>query len=167
MAEEQRTPTELSAQLRSWLKSDVYLDNISFWERAWGMVKAPYTQLPDLPYLASIPDKLRNYGARSVLDLGCGSGWLTIYLGREGFQVTGVDISPHATELGKMWANKEGLEVSFDAGDIADLPYAPGSFDAVVSNSIFEHLTYELADVTLSKLHQILLPGGVFFGCFD
>ena len=153
--------------LESWLKSDVYLENIEFWERAWNGVKTPYTQMPDLPYLAAIPTSLQGYGVKSVLDLGCGSGWLSIYLARQGFIVTGVDVARHALELGAQWAEQEGHEIRFDVSDIVDLPYPPSSFDAVVGNSIFEHLTAELAASTIARLMSILVPGGVFFGCFD
>jgi len=156
-----------AADVGALLKSDTYKQNVEFWERAWGMVKTAYTQLPDLPYIASIPDGLRKASASRVLDLGCGSGWLSIYLARAGFLVAGIDVAPHAIELAKSWAEKEGLDIQFDCGDIGDLPYPPGSFDAIVANSIFEHLTYDLAAATLSQLKTVLSPGGIFFGCFD
>lgn len=154
-------------QSHSWRKSSVYRENVEFWEHAWNMVKTPYTQMPELPYLTSISDRLKKAGARNVLDLGCGSGWLSIFLARHGFFVTGIDIAHHAIELAKLWAMKENLEVKFDLGDIADLPYAAGTFDAIVANSVFEHLPYELAAAVISKLKYILIPGGTFFGCFD
>lgn len=153
--------------LETWLKSAVYKENIDFWERVWNMVKVPYTQLPDLPYLTSIPAGLRAAGVKRVLDLGCGSGWLSIFLAREQFLVTGVDVAAHAIELARQWADKEDLKVSFDVYDIAALPYPASSFDSVVANSIFEHLTAELARATMQKLKEILVPGGTLFACFD
>lgn len=147
--------------------SPVYRQNLEFWERAWNMVKTPYTQLPDLPYIAWIPARLEERGARRILDLGCGSGWLSIYLARNHFHVTGVDISENAVRLGRQWAAKENLDITFDQSDIAELPYPSGAFDAVVANSIFEHFTISLARVTLDKVKNMLVPGGVFIGCFD
>ena len=155
------------ANLESWLSSEVYRQNVDFWERAWNMVKAAYTQMPEISYLPSIPEGLTRAGARSLLDLGCGSGWLSVYLARQGFSVTGVDISTHAVQLAKDWAAREGLDIHFEVGDIANLSYPPGVFDAVVANSIFEHLTHELARVTLARLKHLLAPGGAFVGCFD
>jgi methylase of polypeptide subunit release factors len=58
----------------------VYQENISFWEKAWNMCKVPYTQLPDLSYIPRIAEELKKNGAKKVLDLGCGSGWLAVYL---------------------------------------------------------------------------------------
>jgi cyclopropane fatty-acyl-phospholipid synthase-like methyltransferase len=149
------------------LSSEVYQHNLKFWEKAWSGVKAPYKQLPDLPYLERIPNLLEKNGARHVLDLGCGSGWLAIFLARYGFEVTGIDISPHAIDLAKNWATEEGFKITFDAYDIADIPYPPNSFDGVVANSIFEHFTFDMAKITIDRLKKILLPGGTFIGCFD
>lgn len=156
------------ASLAQLLDSDVYRENLAFWNKAWGGVKTPYTQMPDLPYLAQIPELLRSCGARKVLDLGCGSGWLSIFLGRENFEVTGVDISQHAIDLGAIWAGQENLSnVSFLASDIANLPFVSGQFDAVVANSIFEHFTFDLARSTMEKLRDLLVADGVFIGIFD
>lgn len=123
--------------------------------------------MPDLSYLPSIPALLKRSLAVNVLDLGCGSGWLSIYLAREGFQVTGVDIADHALELAQMWAENENLSIKFDIADLADMKYPENSFDAIVANSIFEHLTYDLALATMVTLQNILKPGGIFIGCFD
>lgn len=150
------------------LDQAVYEQNIEFWDRAWGGVKTPYTQMPELPYINSIPENLRKANAHKVLDLGCGSGWLTIFLAREGFDVLGVDLAAHACDLGRQWAEQENLaNAKFEAADIVHLDYPEGTFDAVVANSIFEHLTYELADTTLAKLQKLLKKDGLLFGCFD
>lgn len=154
-------------RLENLLSSEVYRDNLEFWERAWNMVKEPYTKLPDLEYLNTIPETLTNRSARSVLDLGCGTGWLAVFLAKQGFHVTGLDISLHAIKLARGWAQKEDLDIHFDVGDIAELPYPDASFDSVVGNSIFEHFPLEVAQVTMQKLKRILVPGGTFIGCFD
>jgi SAM-dependent methyltransferase len=149
------------------LDQDVYEQNVKFWDRAWSPVKTPYTQMPDLPYLEAIPGTLQDKGARRVLDLGCGSGWLAIYLARAGFQVEGVDLAAHAVELARGWAAQENLSIEFAVADITNLPFNNGSFDACVANSIFEHLTWDLAVKALADLRKMLKPGGLFFGCFD
>lgn len=144
-----------------------YQDNIEFWERAWNMVKVPYTQLPQLSYIPRIPRELANRRVKRVLDLGCGSGWLSVYLAREGFEVVGVDVSAQAINLAKMWALDENLPISFDVSDIAALSYSPQSFDAVVANSIFEHFPLKTARTLAQTVHSLLKEGGVFLGCFD
>jgi len=167
MTSENARTANASEKLDQLTSSDVYKENLEFWQRAWAPLKTPYTQMPDLPYLQDIPTCLHERHAHQVLDLGCGSGWLAIFLAREKFKVTGLDVSSQAINLAKMWAQQEQLEIEFDSGDIAKMAYPAGSFDAVVANSIFEHLTSELAQVTLDRLKQLLKPGGVFVGCFD
>lgn len=150
------------------LDHDIYESNIKFWDRAWNGVKTPYTQMPDLPYLAAIPVNLNLANVSTVLDLGCGSGWLSIYLARDGFKVTGIDLATHAIELAAQWAKQEDLhDTDFQAADISDVKFEQGKFDAVVANSIFEHLTYDLAVQAMAKLQTVIKPGGLFFGCFD
>ncbi len=161
-------PSEKSnSELPDELTTDIYSENIAFWDKAWNPVKTAYTQMPDLPYLESIPRNLKEHGCQSVLDLGCGSGWLSIYLARLGFSVTGIDIAEQAINLAGAWAEQENLKITFEAGDITSMNYAAGTFDAVVANSIFEHLTLNLAQTTVAELFSLLRPGGIFFGCFD
>jgi len=147
--------------------SDVYRANIDFWHQAWSMCTKPYTKMPDLEYLPWIPERLQAASARRVLDLGCGSGWLSVFLAREGFKVTGIDVAGHALDLGSQWADMESLTIQFDTGDLGELPYPDQSFDAVVANSIIEHLPLSLALVAMNRLKSIIVPGGTFIGCFD
>lgn len=149
------------------LDHDVYKQNVKFWDRAWSPVKTPYTQMPDLPYIQAVPATLQERGVKTVLDLGCGSGWLSIFLARAGFQVTGIDIATHAVDLADQWAKQESLPAKFLAADITAIPFEAGSFDACVANSILEHLTWELAEQTFTQLGKVLKPGASFFGCFD
>jgi SAM-dependent methyltransferase len=147
---------------------DTYKRNLEFWDRAWSPVKAPYTQMPDLPYIQALPERLASRGVSTVLDLGCGSGWLAVFLARAGFRVTGVDCAAHAVELAAKWAAQEpDLALELIAADITNMPFEQGRFDACVANSVFEHLTEELACKTLVDLKRVLKPGGVLFGCFD
>jgi SAM-dependent methyltransferase len=150
------------------LDPNVYRENVDFWDRAWKPVKTPYTQMPDLPYILAVPEKLEAGSCQRVLDLGCGSGWLSIMLARAGFQVTGVDIAEQAINLARAWADQENLsQTDFQVSDISSMDCKGGTFDAVVANSIFEHLTPGLAASTLQTLRHILREGGLFFGCFD
>ncbi|MBX9877723.1 MAG: methyltransferase domain-containing protein [Candidatus Obscuribacterales bacterium] len=160
-SENSKLPSELTKD------TDIYRENVDFWEKAWSPVKTAYTQMPDLPYLESIPAALKTHGCQTVLDLGCGSGWLSIYLARLGFSVTGIDIAHQAIHLARSWAKDEHLKITFETGDITDMSYVEDTFDAVVANSIFEHLTYHLAEQTIKELYSFIKPGGVFFGCFD
>lgn len=149
------------------LDKKVYDENIAFWERAWGMCKSPYKQLPGLSYVERIPQVLSDNKVNKVLDLGCGSGWLSIYLVSKGFDVLGIDCSTQAINLGNIWAKEDNIPARFEVQDLATMDFPAGTFDAVVANSIFEHFPKEIATAMAAKVHAMLRPGGVFVGCFD
>ena len=44
-----------------------------------------------------------------TIDLGCGAGNYAIYLAQQGFEVTGIDISPTAIEIAREQAKKKGI----------------------------------------------------------
>ena len=67
-----------------------------------------------------------------VLELGCGDGTLSCFLASEGFDVTGVDISPGMIEEAKRRAERESVPVRFEVAD-SDRLEAFEPFDAVVS----------------------------------
>lgn len=151
----------------STCSTDVYKENLEFWQRAWAMVKSPYKQLPDLDYIPRIAACLQARMDGRVLDLGCGSGWLSVFLARHGFDVVGVDVSAHAIELGKTWAKDESLGIEFQCQDITKLNFPEKYFKSIVANSIFEHLSLDLAEKTIALSSRILATGGLFVACFD
>ena len=80
---------------------------------------------------------VREWGARlrpgdRVLELGCGDGALSCLLAAEGFDVTGVDISPGMVEEARRRAERESSNARFEVAD-SDLFESEEPFDAVVS----------------------------------
>ncbi len=93
-----------------------------------------------------------------VLDVGCGTGALTLRLAYSGFEVTGVDIS--AEMLAQLAQRARGLEVRLVEADIFSLPFTGSSFDAAVSRWVLPHFSDWTAVV--GEVSRILKPGGVF-----
>src|SRR5262245_57447788 len=56
-----------------------------------------------------------------ILDAGCGTGRYAIELGRRGYVVHGVDMSPELVDVARRGLGDSIRGVSFDVGDIADL----------------------------------------------
>lgn len=146
---------------------EIYQENLQFWDKAWKRVSKPHKELPKLPYIHELTRKLKKYQVKKVLDLGCGSGWLSIFISKYGFDVTGIDASESAIDLGKMWAAEENLNVNFMLCDLLNIPFEENSFDAIVCNSVLEHFRFDQAKIIFKTIHKILSEKGFLFGCFD
>jgi ubiquinone/menaquinone biosynthesis C-methylase UbiE len=105
---------------------------------------------------ARIPD------AASVLDLGCGTGTLTIMLKHvcPRADVRGLDGDPKALQIAELKSERAGVEISFDRGLAYDLPYPDHNFDRVLSSLVFHHLSRERKGETLAEVARVLRPGG-------
>src|SRR5215471_13014401 len=97
-------------------------------------------------------------GAR-VLDVGCGGGFLSNHLAREGFEVSGIDASPES--LAVATRHDETGSARYQRGDALALPYADASFDAVCAMDFLEHV--EDPAGVVKECARVLRPGGLFF----
>jgi 2-polyprenyl-3-methyl-5-hydroxy-6-metoxy-1,4-benzoquinol methylase len=76
----------------------------------------------------------------NVLDYGCGSGQLGIYLAMLGANVSGFDLSPKGIEVASWAAQKYGLSCAFKAMDAESLEYPGQFFDLVVGFGVLHHV---------------------------
>jgi SAM-dependent methyltransferase len=100
---------------------------------------------------------------QDVLDLGCGNGRHALYFARQGFNASGIDISPQAIEWARDWAEREMVAVNFRVGDVTQLPYADDSFDVIVSHGVLDHMLMSDAKATAKEAARVLRPGGLFY----
>lgn len=101
--------------------------------------------------------RLDRFGARNVLDLGCGNGWFTEALTRCGFDAMGADVSSSGIDI----ATRSHPEVSFRQFD-ATLPLPVdlhARFDAVVAIELLDHVA--LPRRALKQALAALRPGGL------
>jgi SAM-dependent methyltransferase len=91
-----------------------------------------------------------------VLEVGCGTGNLTIAISAAGAAVTGLDLSAPYVEFARR--RVVGANIKFDIGDALNLPYSDGTFDRTLSM-----LTLDvLPDATraLAEMRRVTRPGG-------
>jgi SAM-dependent methyltransferase len=91
-----------------------------------------------------------------VLDVGCGTGNLTIALGAVQASATGIDLSTPYIEFARRQTSDPG--VTFDVGDALHLPYPDGAFDRTLSMLALD----VLPDPTrgLAEMRRVTRPGG-------
>lgn len=94
--------------------------------------------------------------ASDVLDLGCGTGSLSLLAAEQGHRVTGVDRSPAMVELAR--AKLAGRDAAFLIGDAAMPPVGEQRFDVV----LVRHVLWALPDPgrALRRWWGLLRPGG-------
>ncbi len=108
-----------------------------------------------------------------VLDAGCGHGYYFMGLALDGAQVTGVDLSADDVDKGFRMARLLGLgegsvgpaRACYLAGSLTELPFADGSFDLVICNSVIEHIPED--GRALAEMRRVLRPGGRLFLTVD
>jgi 2-polyprenyl-6-hydroxyphenyl methylase / 3-demethylubiquinone-9 3-methyltransferase len=98
-------------------------------------------------------------GPSSILDLGCGAGFLSNHLAALGHRVTGVDTI--ADNLVVAREHDRSRRATYILGDARALPFADGSFDVVCAMDLLEHVD-DPARV-IAEAARVLAPKGLFF----
>jgi len=96
-------------------------------------------------------------GALDALDVGSGTGFLSLELAARGHRVIGVDFAPSMIAQAERKAAERGLMVRFEQGDAEQLPFAPASFDLVISRHVLWTLPHPEAAV--DEWIRVLRPG--------
>jgi len=103
---------------------------------------------------------LRQAGARTILELGCGTGNDAARLADAGYSVTAVDLSSEA--VGRARA-RYGSVARFVIADMTQrLPFPGGSFDAVMSNVAMHMFPDAVTRAVFAEVGRVVRRGGLF-----
>lgn len=99
-----------------------------------------------------------------ILDVGCGSGFFTILLGKQGHEVLGTDLTPDMITKSRELAKEEGIDCRFEIMDAENLDFPDETFDVVISRN----LTWTLPDAghAYEEWCRVLKKGGILLN-FD
>lgn len=99
---------------------------------------------------------------KKILDIGCGYGWCELELLRMGAaSVIGIEINQESLSTAKR--NIRDKRASFKVASAIDQPFPDGSFDAVVSWDVLEHIPKGTENQMFSGVNRVLKKGGRFY----
>jgi SAM-dependent methyltransferase len=124
----------------------------------WGVGRYERTAEQLLPAARVLVDSASLRTGERVLDLGCGTGNAALLAAAAGAHVTAVDPSLRLLGVASSAAEREGLELSCEAGDAESIPAADGTFDCVLSN--FGLIFASDPDAAVEELARAATPDG-------
>ena len=118
----------------------------------------PLGQLVDRVEKEAIFALLPDLAGRRVLEVGCGTGNISLALAQRGARVVGLDLSGPMLAGAQRRASQLGLPLAWIRGGAGALPFAKNSFDGVISILALDFI----ADCpgVLREMVQVLRPGG-------
>ncbi|GHO96351.1 methyltransferase type 11 [Reticulibacter mediterranei] len=95
----------------------------------------------------------------AVLEVAPGPGYFAIEMARlNQFHVTGLDISHTFVEIATENARQMGVNVDFQQGDAANMPFDEDSFDLIICQAAFKNFSYP--GKAINEMHRVLRSGG-------
>ena len=98
----------------------------------------------------------------AILDLGCGTGTLTILIKQThpNANVVGLDGDEQILAIARAKAKRAGVKIVWDQGLAYDLPYESDKWDRVLSSLVVHHLTTENKLRAFQEILRVLRNGG-------
>ena len=95
-----------------------------------------------------------------ILDLGCGAGRHSMFLAKEGFEVTACDFSEAGLRETKTRSCAENLTVRTVLCEADNLPFGSNQFDGVLCYGVLYYMPRERFQAAVTELLRLLRPGG-------
>jgi ubiquinone/menaquinone biosynthesis C-methylase UbiE len=98
---------------------------------------------------------------KSILEVGCGRGDLSVYLAKHGARVSAVDVGPRLIASALRLAEINDVGCDFRVASATSLPFPHDTFDAVVGVAMLHHLSEHDVALAFQEAHRVLTKGGV------
>lgn len=128
---------------------------VEFWETFYAEGRGRWSGKVN----AALVEEVGGKAAGRALDLGCGQGADAIWLAREGWEVTGVDVSSVALAKADEEAQAAGVAVTWEQRELGTQPLPAGPFDLVTSAFLHSPVEMPRAEI-LRAAAELVAPGG-------
>lgn len=137
-----------SAQLSTFVKPFGPAWGSAYWAK-WGTI-------------CEALNRLALHPPARILDVGCGTGWTSVFLAEAGYQVTGIDIAPAKLAIAEARARRWSVPVSFHAADMDDFHLGSRFDGALVFDAL--HHSERPAQVVFNVSRHLELGAWAVFG---
>lgn len=94
-----------------------------------------------------------------VLEVAPGPGYLAIEISKLGkYKIVGLDISKTFVEIAQKNSKEAGVQVEFQQGDVAEMPFQNETFDIIICTSSFKNFKEPVK--ALKEMYRVLKPNG-------
>jgi len=139
------------------------------WDEIWsakqriasGRLTSPFTR--DIIYrtvLGLLRHEVPEAAGKRILEVGSGSGLVSLALARRGAHVTLCDISPEALRFSQAVFAKAAAQGEMIQGSILDLPFDDNAFDVTWNAGVIEHFEGDRQIQALREMLRVTRPGG-------
>ena len=137
---------------------EIYDSASSKWARTENLLLSDFTARP------YVLENLQPLVGRSVLDLGCGEGFVTRQIKAAGADsVLGIDLSEGMIDQARAEEKRNPLGIEYRQGDASNIRNLPEStFDRIVAVFLFNYVESDVMTEVIRRVRSWLAPGGRF-----
>jgi 2-polyprenyl-3-methyl-5-hydroxy-6-metoxy-1,4-benzoquinol methylase len=124
----------------------------------------PFPNREHVDFLSFALSRLGDVRGRRLLEVGIGSGALSVHLALRGAHVTGIDVAEENVVLARRRAAVNGVaaQTNFRVVPVEQLDDANATYDGVIGNQVLHHFDLPIA---MTNIRRMLRPGGRALFC--